>query len=179
MSQRLPDFIEPYRLAETQRILTGALPVKRMTRLTPMLADDTGEVYINLVFGVDEIGQAYATGEVQTCVVMQCQRCMEAMQVSVNAKVSLAFVRTENQARNLSSHYEPFIVEEETALSDLVEDEIILALPAVPLHEPDQCPVKDQYRSTPPGSAAELEQAGAATERKNPFAILETLRKKK
>ncbi len=177
MSQRLPDFIEPYRLAETQRILTGALPVKRMKRLAPMLAGDTGEVYINLVFGVDETGQAYATGEVHTCVVMQCQRCMEAMQVSINTKVSLAFVKMENQAQNLPSHYEPFIVDEEASLSDLVEDEIILALPAVPLHEPDQCSVKDQYRSSTPVSA-DVEPAGA-TQRQNPFAILETLRKKK
>ncbi|HEY5603521.1 MAG TPA: YceD family protein [Gammaproteobacteria bacterium] len=178
MSQRLPEYIEPYRLAETQRILTGALSIARMKRLVSLLASDTGDANINLVFGVDEAGQAYAAGEVQACVTMQCQRCMESMPVTVNAKVSLGFIRTETQAQGLPSHYEPFIAEEEASLLDLVEDEIILALPAVPLHEPDQCAVKAQYGGKAQYSLAGKEPA-TAMERQNPFAILETLRNKK
>ncbi|WP_455220347.1 YceD family protein [Kaarinaea lacus] len=178
MSQRLPEFIEPYRLAETQRILTGELPVARMKRLSPLLLSDSGNVYVNLVFGVDEIGQANVTGNVKTTVSMQCQRCMESMGIEVNAEVSLAFVRTEKQAQNLPSYYEPLIVEEETSLSELVEDEIILALPTVPLHEPGQCTVQEQY-SSKLQSGTDDSQSGDTEQRQNPFAILEKLRTKK
>lgn len=178
MSQRLPEFIEPYRLAEIQRILTGDLPIARMSRLVSMLLSDAGEVHVNLVFGVDEIGQANVVGEVTTSVTMQCQRCMESMEVGVSSEVSLAFVRTEKQAQGLPSYYDPLIVEEETSLSELVEDEIILALPAVPLHEPEQCAVQEQYISNTQ-SAAEDSQSGDASQRQNPFAILEKLRTKK
>ncbi|WP_455196742.1 YceD family protein [Kaarinaea lacus] len=178
MSQRLPEFIEPYRLAETQRILAGDLPIARMSRLVSMLLSDAGEVHVNLVFGVDEIGQANVIGEVTTAVTMQCQRCMESMEVEVSSEVSLAFVRTEKQAQGLPSYYDPLIVEEETSLSELVEDEIILALPAVPLHEPEQCTVQEQYVSNTQG-AAEDSQSGDVSQRQNPFAILEKLRTKK
>ncbi|WP_455366138.1 YceD family protein [Kaarinaea lacus] len=178
MSQRLPEFIEPYRLAETQRILTGELPLARMSRLVPLLLSDAGQVHVNLVFGVDEIGQANVTGDVKTTVIMQCQRCMESMEVEVNTEVSLAFVKTEKQAQDLPSYYEPLVVEEETSLSDLVEDEIILALPVVPLHEPEQCTVQEQFTSKTQ-SAADDSQSSNAAQRQNPFAILEKLRTKK
>ncbi|KPJ95272.1 MAG: hypothetical protein AMJ55_04225 [Gammaproteobacteria bacterium SG8_15] len=178
MSQRLPEFIEPYRLAETQRILTGELPIARMSRLVSMLLSDAGEVHVNLIFGVDEIGQANVIGDVKTSVTMQCQRCMESMEVEVSSEVSLAFVRTEKQAQGLPSYYDPLIVEEETSLSELVEDEIILALPAVPLHEPEQCTVQEQYTSNTQ-SAADDSQSSDMSQQQNPFAILEKLRTKK
>ena len=179
MSQRLPEFIEPYRLAETQRILTGDLPIARMKRLLPLLQSDAGEARVNLVFGVDETGQANATGEVQTIVTLQCQRCMEPMQVSINSKVSLAFVSSEKQAQELPSYYEPLIVEEETSLSELVEDEIILALPAVPLHESEQCLMRDEYTRGAQRDTSDVTETSNAGVRQNPFSILETLRKKK
>ncbi|WP_455206322.1 YceD family protein [Kaarinaea lacus] len=178
MSQRLPEFIEPYRLAENQRILTGELSIARMQRLVPMLASNEGEVQVNLVFGLDETGQANVTGEVQTIVTMQCQRCMEPMQVPIKSRVSLAFVNTEKQAQELPSYYEPLIVEEDTSLSDLVEDEIILALPAVPLHETEKCSMRDQYTRGTQRDTNNATETSSTGERPNPFAILETLRKK-
>jgi uncharacterized protein len=178
MSQRLPEFIEPYRLAETQRILTGEIPVARMKRLSPLLLSDAGNVQVSLVFGIDDIGQANVTGQVDTIVTMQCQRCMESMDVAVNAEVSLAFVTTEKQAQALPSYYEPLIVEEETLLSELVEDEIILALPAVPLHEAGQCAVQEPYVDKLQSTTDDL-QSGDTAKQRNPFAILEKLRTKK
>jgi uncharacterized protein len=178
MSQRLPEFIEPYRLAETRRILTGEIPIARMKRLGPLLLNDDGEAHVNLVFDVDEIGQANVTGDVKASVTMQCQRCMERMVVEVNAKVSLAFVNTEKQAQDLPSYYEPLIVEDETSLSDLVEDEIILALPVVPLHEPEQCIIQDQHIGQAQSTVTDSD-SGNTEQRENPFAILEKLRTKK
>ena len=177
MSQRLPEFIEPYRLAENKRVLKGELSIANMKRLAPLLANNAGNADVELVFAVDETGQAYVKGKVHTQVSMQCQRCMKTMELPVNAKVCLAFVATEEQAQDLPSHYEPLIVEEETSLSGLVEDEIILALPAVPLHEPEQCSVKGQFGGTVQDTTTEP-GADGNTERQNPFAVLEKLRKK-
>ena len=177
MSQRLPEFIEPYRLADNQRILKGQLSISNMKRLASLLADNAGNVDIELAFSVDETGQANAKGRVHTQVRMQCQRCMKTMEVPVDSKVSLAFVATEEQVKKLPSHYEPFIVEEETSLSGLVEDEIILALPAVPLHEPEQCLVQEQYSGYVKDTTAKRDAEGN-TDRPNPFAVLEKLRKK-
>ena len=177
MSQRLPEFIEPYRLAENRRVLKGELSIANMKRLAPLLVSNAGNVDVDLVFGVDETGQANVKGKVHTKVSMQCQRCMKTMELPIDAKVSLAFVSTEEQAQDLPSHYEPLIVEDETSLTGLVEDEIILALPAVPLHEPEQCSVKGQFSSSVQDTTTESAVEGK-TERENPFAVLEKLRKK-
>ena len=177
MSQRLPEFIEPYNLAENRRILKGQLSIANMKRLAPLLATNVGNVDVELTFAVDETGQANVKGSVHTQVSMQCQRCMKTMELPINAKVSLAFVATEEQAQELPSHYEPLIVEEETSLSGLVEDEIILALPVVPLHEPEHCSVQEQIRGYVQGTTAESDTEGN-NDRPNPFAVLEKLRKK-
>ena len=177
MSQRLPEFIEPYRLAENRRVLKGELSIANMKRLSPLLASNAGSVDVELAFGVDETGQANVKGKVHTLVSMQCQRCMKTMELPIDAKVSLAFVATEQQAQDLPSHYEPLIVEDETSLTALVEDEIILSLPAVPLHESEQCSVKGQFSSSVLDTTTEP-AAESEAERKNPFAVLEKLRKK-
>ena len=101
MSQRLPEFIEPYRLADNQRILKGQLSISNMKRLASLLADNAGNVDIELAFSVDETGQANAKGRVRTQVRMQCQRCMKTMEVPVDSKVSLAFVATEELKKKL------------------------------------------------------------------------------
>lgn len=177
MSQRLPEFIEPYRLAENQRVLKGDLSIANMKRLAPLLATDAGNVEVELAFVVDETGQASVKGRVQTQVSMQCQRCMKTMELPIDARVSLAFIATEEQAQELPSHYEPLIVEEETSLSEMVEDEIILALPAVPLHEAEQCSAQEPFPGSVKDTTAESNTEGNI-DRPNPFAVLEKLRKK-
>jgi len=177
MSQRLPEFIAPYRLAEYRQRLKGQLSIANMKRLTPLLSNSNGNVDVELAFSVDEIGQANVKGKVHARVSMQCQRCMNSMELPINANVSLAFITKEEHVQDLPSHYEPLIVEEETSLSGLVEDEIILALPSVPLHEPEQCSVQEQFRESVQDETAELKAEGN-TDRPNPFAVLEKLRKK-
>ncbi len=179
MSQRLPEFIEPYRLAENRRILKGQLSITSMKRLAPLLADTAGDVELSLTFDVDETGQANVKGSVTANLKLQCQRCMQAMDYSIRARVSLAFIRTEEQAQDLPSHYEPSIVEEELLLPELVEDEIILALPAVPLHDPDSCSAAMQF-VTGNSNKSKRDESGVDTGSKsaNPFAVLEKLRSK-
>jgi uncharacterized protein len=175
MSQRLPEQIEPFRLAEQGRIYKGQLPITKMKRLASLLADDAGIVDVELEFAVDESGQANVVGRIQSQVNMICQRCMEPMVIPVDAVVSLGIVATERQAEELASQYEPLMVEDEWAsMTDLVEDELILALPAVPMHDPAQCAVK------PVETPVEQPQSVETGEKKrdNPFAVLEQLRKK-
>ncbi|MGD8885837.1 MAG: YceD family protein [Gammaproteobacteria bacterium] len=175
MSQRLPEQIEPFRLAEQGRIYKGQLPITKMKRLASLLANDAGDVDVDLEFSVDEMGQANVTGRVQGQVNVVCQRCMETMAVPLDASVSLGIVATERQVEELASQYEPLMVEDQwTSLPELVEDELILALPAVPMHEPEQCSVKPVAIT----EEAKPSDDAASTKKKNPFAVLEQLRDK-
>ena len=180
MSQRLPELIEPNRMAETGRILKGALAIGKMKRLSPLLlgeSGDLGDANIELTFGVDESGQLNITGSVETDVTLQCQRCMQAMNFHIAEKISLAIIHSSEQANELPSYYEPLLVDEEmVSLPELVEDEILLALPSVPLHELDICPAKPVANvvSSEQGKNGLKQQKDM--ERKSPFDVLKKLK---
>lgn len=201
MSQRLPEIIEPIRMADTRRLLNGRLAIASMPRLKPVLYDTQGDAEVELVFGIDEAGIVNVTGQVSTVVNLLCQRCMQPMQCDINEKISLAVVRTERQTDELPDHYEPLLIDEDgfASLTSIIEDEIILAMPVSSLHELEQCPAKDkmdQYsgqslsqnhgkdrvtESSTDGSQAtgEYKEVTKEVKANNPFAALAQLKEKK
>jgi uncharacterized metal-binding protein YceD (DUF177 family) len=60
-------------------------------------------------------------------------------------------------------------------LADIIEDELILALPIVPSHELSSCPAAAHVT----GSAAESPAGNPADSEHNPFAALQELKKGK
>ena len=182
MSPRLPELIEPERMAETGRILKGTLAIQKLKRLEPLLFKevedkDRQDVEVELVFGVDAAGQLNVKGSVEANIVLQCQRCMQALDLHIAEKISLAIVYNNQQANELPSHYEPLLLDEEeqVSLPQLIEDEILLALPSVPLHDPEECKVQNESVSK---QKQEEQLSETKVERKNPFAVRENLKSK-
>lgn len=166
---RLPDKIDPVRLAEGRRLLQGELPVTAMPRLAAMLTDERGSVRVDMACGVDEEGILYLRGTLDVEVNIQCQRCLEDFQLPLHSRFALAVVAHESLAERLPEHYDPLVVGEEPVfLRDIVEDELILSLPIVPKHPEGQCPAEK-------GGNENAEKA----RRDNPFAALEVLKTKK
>jgi uncharacterized protein len=195
MLQRLPELIEPDRMAETGRLLKGTIAISKMKRLRSLLFDDEGRVDLDLVFGVDESGQSNVAGALDAQITLQCQRCLQAMNLHIREKISLAIVHTSQQANKLPSHYEPLMVKQDSvSLSELVEDELILALPTVPLHDGlEDCKVDLSSTTEKRNNGSELkgdigsnkssvERENLKQEdskRKNPFEVLKQLQSKK
>ena len=81
------------------------------------------------------------------------------MEVNFN----LAFVRPNQESKELDSHYEIYVIEdEELATHDLISDEILLSIPMVPMHDYD-C-IKEI-----------TEQEIVEQKSENPFAILKKI----
>jgi len=169
---RLPLKIDPFRLAETAREFTGRLAIRHMHRLKPLLVSETGEAQVELRFGVDEIGIRFLQGHVTTNLELECQRCLKTMTYPVNKEMLLGFVRSNHEAEHLPEEYDPHLVEQTPlALIDLIEDELILSLPHVPMHEREDCLVNEKQAPEPAQAATdELKQDN------NPFGILATLK---
>jgi len=186
-SDRLPDFIDPIRLAEQQRELRGQIPLSRMHRLASSLAVAEGLVDVDLRFGIDELGVRFMSGRIHAELALICQRCMEAMRVPVEAEVSLGLTRSDNEAERLPENYEPLLVgAEPMPLSAIVEDELMLALPIVSMHAPEQCPAStltrreraaDDIRAEG-GEPAAGPDADRAADQASPFAVLRALKDK-
>lgn len=161
----LPDMVEPLGLAEAGRSFHGRIPVRGLARLTPMLSSASGELDVILKFDIDERRIAVVTGSIDGKLNLICQRCLDPMDFPLDLKLRLGIVHTENQLDELPDGYEPLqITGEPISVSDLIEDEVLLAIPPVPTHADTQHCETGYRNQTPPDS------------RQNPFAVLEKLK---
>ena len=66
---------------------------------------------------------------------MLCQRCLQPLDLVVEDDINLVLVETEEKAKGLEELYDPWICETyKINLADLVEEQLLLALPIVCLH---------------------------------------------
>lgn len=103
-------------------------------------------------------------------VVLQCQRCLQALEQQLVVDRRFRFVRDEAQALRLDeeSDDDVMMLEPRMDLAELVEDEFILGLPIVPRHEICPSPLKASAVDQPTIEAAP-----------NPFAVLAGLKARK
>ncbi|MCK8516490.1 YceD family protein [Methylonatrum kenyense] len=170
----LPAFIDPFRLAAAGGRLNGRLPLAIMRRLGEALLDQSGEVRVALQFDRHQDCHGQVVGQVEARVRMRCQRCLRPAELELLVPVSLGVVRSESEAERLPHELEPLLVgDDRYRLSDLVEDELLLALPVVPMHSENatECvPGTMEFKSE-----GATESGAADTER--PFDVLAALKK--
>ncbi len=169
--QRLPLEIDPFLMAEMGRRFIGDVELSVFKRVLPLLESTSGNVDIELVFGIDEGGISYLNGKLKTMLVLSCQRCLTAMDFPVQNEFRLAIVRNNCEAEQLPEHYEPVIVETTPMhMMDMIEDEILLSIPHIPMHDEALCLIK-------PFSDKDNLAEQQKEVRPNPFAVLEKLKK--
>lgn len=102
---------------------------------------------------------------------LTCQRCMGLVTVPLEVDQWYRFVATEAIAmeQDDSSEEDLLVMVPQFDLLAVLEDELLMALPLVPMH--DECPV------APVLQAGEDELADEASEKPNPFALLSQLKK--
>jgi uncharacterized protein len=108
----------------------------------------------------------------QAVLPLTCQRCLGPVDMPVSIGRSFRFAATEELAAALDEESEEdvLVLSREFNLLELIEDELLMALPAVPKHEVCPVPVKLQ--------AADVDFVDAFDEKPHPFAALEQLKKK-
>ncbi|HXH04006.1 MAG TPA: YceD family protein [Candidatus Competibacteraceae bacterium] len=169
MQTSLPDKFDPWKLADAAGQLQGEFAVSRLQRLAALLhGAPTGNVAVWLGAGRDSQGRAWLAGRFETNLTLLCQRCLTPLSLALVAECRLAPQHGEDAAE-LPEGCEALSVMEDgwVALVELVEDELLLALPMVPLHGDEQV-CRD---------AGYIPPAPAADERAHPFAGLAQLLK--
>jgi uncharacterized protein len=121
------------RLADRGIGLKGELELKALPRLNDILRADRGSVSADLRFR-KRGGWLTVELEYAGTVELICQRCLEGFAHPVGARVEMALVEG-GAGECVPEGCEPLIVEEGRLRPiDLVEDELIMALPLVPRH---------------------------------------------
>lgn len=172
--------VDPLRLDVAQLAADGAelegqWPLADLTRLAEMhLANDEPAPEVQWRVRGELLPVTGGAAEVwlhlsaRTELALSCQRCLGPVHEAVHIDKPLRFVPDEAQAAALDAELEDDVLALERALDlrELVEDELLLALPLVPRHEtcPQPLPM--------PADAPEAEQKAS------PFAALAQLKKR-
>jgi len=129
--------IDGFEFASAGASLRGALPIRDFPRLNDMLARHEGEVAYEIEGLRDERGRPGLRLKVRARLELRCQRCLEGLPFEVQADevLVLAGTQAEIDAEPADVHAADRVVAaEEMSVRELVEDELILALPYAPRH---------------------------------------------
>lgn len=172
MSTRLPIEVNPFRLIEQRRELDGEFPIKHFSRIADLLADNEGVISAKLSFGKNELNLPSIHGHLTGQLSLICQRCMKASTYTIDNPIDLVMVTSDEAAERLQGSHETYlVVEGRIFLQDFVEDEILLNIPQMVMH--DQCePERPLIEALPETVSQALEE-----EKENPFAVLQNLKK--
>lgn len=153
-----------------RRLFEGSLPVAGMSRLAASLADDTGTVCYELEFGAGELGDRELHVQLETELVLQCQRTLQSFAHPVRVDTRLGLIDNEHQEAGLPQGVEPLLLDDGLLRpAAVIEDELLLALPLVPVKPGSRLPEFD-------AGEVPAEEAG---EKHNPFAVLGKLKQDK
>jgi uncharacterized protein len=173
MSQPLPELLDPRRAVATEAEFDGELPLRSLPRLRELLVDNHGVASYRLRFGRDRRGHDVIEGHVDATLMLRCQRCNDRLALDVASDIHLALTEGLDEASSLPEEYEPLLLEGRLIrASELIEDELVLAVPAIPRHAEGQC----RMPLAEPNGPADQGDAANDAERSNPFAGLAVLK---
>ena len=136
----LPRTLDFRRAAAREARVSGSLRPGDLPRLAPLLAGTDGTIEVSIDFHRDEEGRFLASLAVDAVLPVECQRCLEAVSQTLAPRSELAAVWSDDQARHLPASLEPVLAgEEEVDLWELVEEELVLALPPFSYHDDPAC----------------------------------------
>lgn len=167
MSDRLPEFIDPLLLAEKKREFRGLLPLDSMERLAEEVKNLQGNVDFEITFSKD--GKiAVIKGRIKTTLVLECQNCLNNYDLPVDCVFKLGIVTSPDEVELLPEDYEPILIDEsQIALKDIIEEEILLSIPAIPKHK-EQCIDNKKLRQN--------KELNGQANIESPFSILKNLK---
>lgn len=164
--------IDSPRFAAEHGCISGKLVLSSLSRLSDMLSNRDGLLECEVKGGLLEgpWGAKPALHlRVEGRVVLRCQRCLADMEINLDIRRQFLLWPDDvewPEDELESEEYDAIPADRELSLAELVEEEVLLALPIVPRHADCALPVGSA------GSVAVEEESVAS-----PFAVLSRLKK--
>lgn len=166
IEERLPLNIEPERFAKANRACSGQIAFDQMAVLCESLHETDGNTLVGMQFSLNEEGRVTVEMGVKATLVLTCQRCLSGVEYEVDTQTTLTPIKNESEAGDLPAHLEAFLMEEDfISPIKLVEENLLLEVPIVPMHAEETC-------NEALANMAEPE----APKRENPFDVLAELK---
>jgi uncharacterized protein len=145
-----PAAIDGLAFARNAEVVHGRLGLESLPRLAQ--SGCTGLVLDFVLTGEsNERGKPGLKLTVVGSVHLQCQRCLGGLELPLRFEAQLEFASSEEESTAADDGVERVVARREMSVVDLVEDEVLLALPMVPRHE--QCIVAAEFEADAEPSA--------------------------
>ncbi len=170
MSAALPASVDVWRMVQSRRRFEGRLQLIELPRLAELLSEQQGECEFSLQFGRDDFNRAFVDVNLDARLPLLCQRSLETFFAPVKLEQRLGLLQSESQESALDEGMEAWLVDPSGHINpaDFIEDELILAIPAIPVK-----PGTEAMEADWPAEESEPE------EQPNPFAALAALKQSK
>ena len=171
MSVELSNDLCAFGSEAANRVPRGRFKARISVADLPRLAeavDAGGELDIDLAIDTSTDGTTLVDGQICATLARCCQRCLDTVSQKMNIEIHVG-VAPPGMVVELPEGYE--ICEAESLkVGDLLEDEVLLAMPMIARHE-------DSQRCGPLASAlVDDDQESDAQSTRRPFAILESMK---
>jgi uncharacterized protein len=169
MSPALADLVNAKELAGRSASIERSLDLRQLPRVVEAGARKGTQVHARLRFAIFE-GRPTVEMHIEGVVVLVCQRCLKPCETRLD-EAELIMVMA-NATDEVEGGYEPFIGDVESlSLAALIEEQVLLGLPLVPLHEDAA-----QCRKSASGKlVAKVEAEAQPEDTQMPFANLRDL----
>src|SRR6202790_2279909 len=165
------------KLADARAALDLDIPVAELPGLPVELISGGGQVHAHLQFGREQ-GFMVAQVALKAPLELICQRCMGPMPVPIATSSPVLLIESAADAEAAPVEWETYLAAEgRLSFEALAAEELLLALPVVPLHADSSACEAAAGRSLPPTEAEPASRPQAAAEQAlvRPFADLRAL----
>ncbi len=159
-----PSILDPVRFTAQGEVVEGHGFPGGLKRLKGVLFSDEGEFHFRIAGGKGPDGAPMITIHLDGWVMLTCRRCLEGVPFTLNIDDRIVMVKEEAALPDLEDEeagIDAIVQPERLNVTELLEEEILLALPLAPCHHEGECGANRQL---------------AQHKRESPFAALVKLK---
>lgn len=170
MQSILPEHLDVIQKAKFGAEIQGTWPIAKLERFSELLLEKDGNLRAELKFSKSD-HLRLIDGKLSAELKVTCQRCMQPMDLSLNIDFKLGLICKEAQAEGLPEGYEPYLIEGDSEdIPHMLEEELLLAMPLVAMHEYDCSEFLQQQKQRQQNEVGQQEK-----EKASPFSKLKDL----
>ncbi len=169
---KIPRTIDPLKAAQKKLDYNGIIQVSLFKRLEESVAGVKRDAEVSLSFEIDEQKLIVISGKANIEVDLVCQRCNEVFTHTCEVEFTYTPNKGEHSEEQIPEEYDLVDRNEygEIDLIQLVEDEFIIELPQIPMHDEADCSVNSDNMVF-----GEIPEEDEET-KPNPFDVLKSLK---
>ncbi|PJC88170.1 23S rRNA accumulation protein YceD [Vibrio sp. HA2012] len=171
---KIPRTVDPAKAAQKRLDYSGVIQTSLLKRLAESVAGVKRDAEVTLSFGLDEQRLVVISGKANVEVDLECQRCNEVFTHQCEVQFTYTPYYSEKSEEDAPEEYDLVDLNEygEVDLIQLVEDEFILGLPQVAMHDDADCSVDSTNMVF-----GELPEEVVKEDKPNPFEVLKNLKR--